>query len=562
MASFAWWTLLYHLALASGLSATVAWWAWAAGTAALVTIRVRTSARFVPLARRVGNGWALLVAVLLAGLSSVVVRPDLDDASYTVRSTWVAQRGVLGAGDIIFSDGRWSGLPEQTPYLPSFESFWGMTARVVGLSPGSLVYGVYVPLATFAAVWSLWTLLRAWRTRQPVAALVLACVFLLWGGAVHASWGNLHLARIWQGKVTLLAVLVPLAYAWAARYWAARDRGQRWAFLVLMGLLGAAATGLSPAGVFVIPGVVAVAATAGALVGRRGRAALLLVVGSAYPLVCGVVMRLHGRTAEAIPGSTAVGPWERTLGTGLLMAVVLVAGAAALLALVPGAARCRSRVGTLTAAVSVVLGLVLALPPVTAAAVAIMGTDAIAWRVVWVVPVPALVGLLAAPMRRGPSWLAGVGGLAVGLTLVLGGIPLWSAVNRATVSAPGAWKMDAADLLTATWIVDDASGGRYLAREQVVAAVGTMTADRAPVGSRPGYMEPYLGVAGAYGPERVLLQRWVDGVAQPEQDGSVKQALRVLDVRVVCGPSAVGEGLGPGWRAVWHGGADVCWTRG
>jgi hypothetical protein len=557
--AFAWWTLLDHLALLASLPATLTWWVWLVGSAALVAVRVLLQRRVGRLgAPGRGHGWAALVALGMAALSAVVVRPDLDDASYTVRSAWVASRGVLDGGDVIFSDGRWPGLPEQTPYLPSFENLLGATAGTTGLSAGALVYAVYVPLATAAAVWALWTLVREWRVRRPVAVLVLACVLLLWGATEHASWANLHLGRIWQGKVTLLAVLVPLTYAWCARYWASRRGASRASALVLVASAGVAAVGLSPAGIFVVPGVVVVASVVGLLTRRARRAALLVATGCAYPLLAGLVMATAGRTDDAIPASTAAGPWERTLGSGPVAWVVLAAGLAALVALYPPAARARSVVATATAAASVVVGLVLALPPVTDLLAVVMGTDAIVWRVVWVVPVPLLVGMLAAPTRRGPRPAATVVGLAAALTLVVGGQAVWSAQNGAVLAAPGTWKVHADDLVTARWVVAHAPAGRYLAREGVVAAVGTTTADLAPVGSRPGYIEPYLELPEALAADRLLLQAWVDG-ARELTGTEAAEALATLDVRLVCGRPAMGDVLGDRWAAVWSGGPDTCW---
>lgn len=559
--SFAWWTVLYHLALIAPVPASVVWWLWVAGTGVVVGARLRCPRGPEPTGGSGPNGVAMVVAAAMATLASVLVRPDLDDASYVVRSTWVAERGALRVGDVIFSDGRWAGLPEQTPYLPSFEGLLGMTARTLGVPAADVVYTWYVPVATFAAVWALWSLLRAWRVRAAAGALVLACLFLLYGGADHASWGNLHLGRIWQGKVTLLALVVPLVYAWVARYWDSRPGVGRATSLVLVGAAGVAAAGLSPAGIFVVPGAVAVAAAAGAFTGRVRRALVLLVVGSLYPLVGGVVMKIAGHTVDAIPGTTAISPWQRTLGTGVPMLVVVVAAVAALVSLLPGAARTRSRIGTLTPALAVLVGGLIALPPVTRALVSVMGTDAIVWRIVWVVPVPALVGMLAAPPLTRWRTLTPVVGLGAATALLLGGTPLWSAANRATITGPGSWKMAERDLSTARWIVADRSvGGRYLAREEVVAAVGAMTADLSPVGSRPGYIESYGHQPDAHASARLLLQSWVDGTDRPD-GAAVQAALTLLDVRLVCADETIVEGLGQDWYVAWHGAADTCAIR-
>ena len=64
-----------------------------------------------------------------------------------------------------------------------------------------------LPAATFAAVWSVWRLLRVWGARRPLPSLALALLVIVLGGYTHASFGNFHLARIWQGKAVLVSVL-------------------------------------------------------------------------------------------------------------------------------------------------------------------------------------------------------------------------------------------------------------------------------------------------------------------------------------------------------------------
>nr|WP_277355722.1 DUF6077 domain-containing protein [Cellulomonas hominis] len=549
------WTVVYHVGSLADVPAATAWVAWAVVACALVALVPR-----LPRGPWTGQS-AWHAGVLGAGaafLASCLIRPDLDDASYLVRSAWIARTGVLHPGDVIFSGGAWPGLPEQTPYLPSFEALLGATSRVTSISAGALTYVVYVPLASFAAVWALGMLARTWRVRRIGLVVTLAAVVLLWGGGINASWGNLHLGRIWQGKVTLLAVLVPLTYALAAWCVTARGPVRRLALLVVAAA-GIAGVGLSPSAVFVVPGVLAVSAV-GAVLSGRGRAGVLAVLaGSAYPLAAGIVTAVAGRTGEAIPGSTPVNPWIRTLGSGVQAWVVLLAAVAVLITAASRRMSAARRViGRWTAAAAAVSGAVLAAPPTTDLLVRVMGTDAIAWRMVWVVPVPLLVGMLAGVGRV--RVLGVVVAVATSVALVAGGLPLWSARNNATLAAPGSWKMAAGDLETARWLVGAASGGRYLAREQVVAAVGVLDPGSLPVGSRPGYVEAYRDVDGAMVDERLLLQNLADGVASPEPD-EVGRALARLDVRLVCFPADRGGVLEAGWTAAYRGTTDTCWVR-
>lgn len=559
VASFALWTLLYHLALVAGLPARATFAGWVAVSVAVVVLRARYRWRLVPAGPHTGA--AVVLGLVVATLSAVVVRPDLDDASYTVRGTWVAARGAFGTRDVIFSDGRWPALAEQTPYLPAVETLAGLLARATGMHAADLLYGVYVPVASFAAVWALWMLLRSWGARRPAAALLLALLFLLWGGATHGSWGNLHLLRIWQGKVTFLSVVVPLVYCWAARYWAAPTvRGRRTA-LALVGLAGVAGVGLTPAAIFVLPCVVLVAAVVGLVTHRVPAALRLVLVGAAYPLGAGAVVLLIGSTRDVVPG-VDVNPWVKTLGTGLPLAVAVLAAVVAVGGLVlPRLLRTSRDEGRLTAGASVLAGALIAVPALYSAAVDVMGTNAIAWRLVWLVPLPALVGLLACLPRGRVPVPAGAVPVAVAAALVLGGTPLWSPSNGAVLARPGDWKMYPEALATARWVVGSAPTGPYLAREEVVAAVGTITAELRPVGSRPGYLAEYEDQPGAAGPDRLVLQRWANSAAGPADLERVPEALAALEVRTVCLPPEAVPPPGAGWTEAFRGARDVCWRR-
>lgn len=563
VASFALWTVVYHVAAATGLNGGVAWGLALVGAVVLAVVRVRLRHVLRRGYPRAADGVAAVVALGFGVLSLVMVRPDLDDASYMVRARWIQDHAILAPGDVIFSDGRWGGLVGQTPYLASFEAMLGMAARTVGVPVGTLTYLVFLPVAAVASVWALWTLLRAWRVRRPLPALLLACVFLLWGGANHASWGNLGPGRLWQGKIVLLAVVVPLTLAWSARYWATRG-ARRTAALVLVGAAAVAGVGLSPAGVFVVPGLVAVGAVLGLVTRRVLPAVLLVAVGAAYPLGAGLVTRFLGNLSDSTTPIASVGSpvWQRTLGTGLPAWVAFAAGAVALLGLVPALARTYGRIGALTAAAAVLAGALITVPPVWDAAVRVMGTDAIAWRLAWIVPVPALVGMLASPMRRGPRAVGLVGGLVAAVLLVVGGVPVWSASNvvPATVVRSPVWKQPPNDLATARWIVAHPPEGRYAAPQWVGVGVGTSTSALSPVGSRPDYLASYADLPEAQVPDRQAVQNWVDGIASADDLARVPAALDSLDVGMVCGPHDL-AGVPAGWQEAFVGSTQSCWVR-
>ncbi|MCZ2841238.1 DUF6077 domain-containing protein [Modestobacter sp. VKM Ac-2980] len=534
LALFATWTGAYLLALAGAIPSAWAFWGWVA-LGPVVVIAVRRSLAPTVAALPVAGPWVpLAVSAVLAGLAAVIVRFDLDDASYVVRSTWIAAHGDVRVGDVIFSGGRWPGLPAQTPYLPSIEALLGWVSRVTGLSVGDVAYVLLPPLATAGAVWALWMLLRAWRVRRPAVGLLLAALFLVLGGATHASWGNLHLARMWQGKVLFLAIVVPLLYAACAWLWAAGAGRERRAAMAVVGLASVAAVGLTPAAVFVVPGVVLAGSVPGALRRQWADVGRLLAIGAGPALAAGAVMLVAGGTGQGgfVPGAAGEDAWEKVLGTGL-PAVVALAAAVVLIAgcLLPEHWATCAPEARWTALAAVAAGLLIAVPALYALAGSVMGTDAIAWRLTWIVPVPALVALLGGVPGRVKGGVVAVGAAAA---LLVGGLPLWSPLNGATVAAPGTWELPAGPLAAARWAAAEASGERVLAPVDVVAALGVVQPDARPVSSRGEYLEVYADRPGARVATRLLLQRLVEGGTDPADLARAPEALTTLDVGVVC----------------------------
>jgi hypothetical protein len=195
-------------------------------------------------------------------------------------------------------------------------------------------------------------------------------------------------------------------------------------------------------------------------------------------------------------------------------------------------------VGRQTAVAAVGIGVLVAVPFLYDIAIGVMGTDAIAWRLTWIVPVPALVGLLAAI----PPWSRRVApGVPVAVltaaALIWGGLPIWSPSNGAWTTSSLAWKFVPDHLQAARWIADRQPTGRALAPVEASAAVGVVTAEVRPVGSRGMYMEVYEDQPGALLRERWLLQRLADGGTDPADLRDAPAALEALDVQIACARS-------------------------
>lgn len=211
---------------------------------------------------------ALAWATALAVLSTFTLWPNPDDLYYVNLSQWVVDHGTFPLRDTIFSDlvfpmASW-------PPVASYDAMIGTLARLSGVHAASVVYLFVPPVATFLSVLALWRLLRAWQVKAVGVALSLGLVFLLFdGGPGYAAPGNLFLIRLWQGKVILLCLMVPLLLVYALRYVERPTRAHAW--WLFAG--GVAAVGLSTSAMFLVP-LVALAGAAPLAVRRPGRALL------------------------------------------------------------------------------------------------------------------------------------------------------------------------------------------------------------------------------------------------------------------------------------------------
>ena len=549
VSALAWWALLYA-AMFRGLSLDQALAAWFVGIILLSALRSR--GRWYPAPIRASSAWQTVGALALTAatslLASMVVRGDLDDASYLIRTTWVAEHGTPAFRDMIFSNGVWPAITGQEWYIASIETLLGGLARITGAVPGDVVYQYTVVIATGAAVWASWLLLRAWGARRPLLSLLVTLLFLVMGGFASKSYGNFFLARIWQGKVMLVAILIPYLYAVVAAVSSVRWRGGRRARAVGAGTLlgvGGAAVALSSSAVFVVP----LAAAAGLLplLARRGRrvdAVLFLAAVAVGPFIAGVVTLLSPSGGGNLVGTTSRWLWGDVLGTGLparagglvALTVLVCAALVALGLALPRWFATTERTAQYIALSSIVVGLLISLPPIYPVLTSLMGGDAVAWRLAWIVPVPILVGLVASqPALRGGVPVV-VATVFVVACLVAGGVPLWSATNSAHLAKPGAWKIRSPDdLSTAQWIVSQKSTGRYLAPTYVTTTTGIITSLIHPVGTRLDYMPTLKGISDAHLQDRLLLQRIVDkGIRNPTATPDALRALKELNVTVMC----------------------------
>ncbi len=486
--------------------------------------------------RRSGVGVALLAAAVLAVLAATSRWPNPDDLYYVNLSQWTAERGTFPLRDTIFGD---EVFPMTSfPPVASYDGLVGTAALLAGVRAADVVYLVVPPLGTALAVLALHRLLRAWRVPAVGLALVVALAFLLWdGGPGYAAPGNLFLIRMWQGKVLLLCLLVPLLLVALLRH-AARPSRRTVAALAAG---GTAAVGLSTTAMFLVP-VLAVGGVAPLLVRRRWRAAAAgFVAASAYPLAAGVVtVAVGGRSADDFlerrtfrfdPGW--FGPEIFRDGT-----VALVGVAAVLLgALLVPHRDARLTTGVLALAVGVTF-----VPGVTLLVYDVVGLGPTLWRVSWVATVAALVGVLAVRLAGAgtpgaPRVRRAVVPVALVAALVVGGQPIWTAGNRVEQVWPPTLKRGPGSVVVAEAVLARAEPGDVvLLPEQDAITTAVLTTRVKTVAPRDYFLDQLRDVPGFRYDQRLLLVRFADLDPLPlgADDADVLAALADLDVRQAC----------------------------
>jgi Family of unknown function (DUF6077) len=476
-----------------------------------------------------------LVAVTWAGALAVfslfLVRPDADDTQYVHLSTWIAEHGEFPLRDTLFSDQVFPAVIY--PPLSSFEALIGIVAGAVGASAPDATYFFVAPLATALGVLALWRLVRTWRAPMVGRALSTALVFLLMAAQEHRTLGNLFVGRIWQGKIVFLIVLVPLLFVLLQTY----AERPTWKHGVLLVAAGAAGVGLTSTGTFLVPALGAGCLTPLALRSVR-QAALGFVAVGAYPLGALTVTAVVGarRAGEDFASDVVTGEIARiVLGSGFF---AFVAVAAALI----GPVLIAGRRAALMVASTVLLAAVLYAPPVPPLVWEVTDIGRVLWRVVWIVPVAALVGVAvtAMPTRAGPL-VRGAPVVLLCAALLVWGSPVW---DSGTVESSPSWKRSP-DSLTATRQILERSepGDVVLAPQQVAQTVLITSGEVTTVSPRVFYTLALEDEPGAYVEERVLLQSLLEPelvaalTTVPEgvdDETEIARALRLVGVDLAC----------------------------
>jgi hypothetical protein len=495
---------------------------------------------------------AAAFAFAFAVMSLFIYNSNADDAFYINRATATAQLNRIPVKDVLFTNEQvppisGSGLP-----VDSLHALQGAVARFVGVQAPTVAYIVTPPIATFLATWALWRLLRAWAPRFALLCFGLGCVYWIWSAKTDLTHGSFFLSRIWQGKVIFVAWMVPTLYVLLTGW--IRREDLRAAVLLLAAAL--AGIGLTVSATFVAP-LACAAAALPLLATRQWRALAVIAAAGAIPLAIGGVVSLHYGLSDDISHLPRDDYWivTQVFATG-------VVGAVGALALwwCPWSARARG----ITTGIAIVTALLL-VPGVLTFIRDVVGLSETLRRLLWLVPLPALVGLLAAAPAKRPLALATAAATAA--VLIVFGTPLWTGFDGgATWHSPPGWKTNGHYVTEARTILDHYHGsGSVLAGKETMRALALITVEPKAVNPRTYYARLLPGPPRWIG-ERSALTRLANSGTRPQSPGFVKRALNDLNVGLVCLPADKPElpiqaGLRPAYRPAFSTRDAHCFVR-
>jgi hypothetical protein len=476
--------------------------------------------------------FALVVSVGLGVLGSFLLRPDADDAYYVNRATWVANHGTAALNDTMFSPNTLppsfgGGVP-----TPSIEAVQGVVAHAFNIQAPTLCYLLAVPVLGTLLGWTTWRVIRWWVQRRWALAMAGAVLFLL--ASADAIIGSYTLGRIWQGKATAYAILLPLVWLLLSRL---ASRASRFDVVMLLAS-GIAFVGLTSSSSLLAPLIVAASLLA-ALILRSKPLALGALAFLMAPLVNGI-LQVAGPPIGGGGGNTTrsqIAAFEIAFGVSVPMLLLAVAA----MVLTPRLVRGPSGILLGCGAIATMVAL---LPGVFEAVAALTGAGAVAWRLLIGMPTWILVGLLAtvpdfasARSSDGRNQILRIIAVCLSglvfLVPIVWGTWLWERTGASFTSRP-TWKVDQTALadVRAARQLEVAEGLWLLPRTQMeilaISAVG-------PFSVVPrGYYLQTLQVPAEELDDRLVLYRLVLG--RGVSPARVRLALDRLDVSLACVP--------------------------
>ena len=490
-------------------------------------------------ARPGGRSHLLAGAITLgvAAFTMFIRNPSADDTYYVNLSVWTAARGTFSLRDTMFGPQTYPLAYGGGVQVSSIEGLLGSMAHLVGMSGAAFTYLVAAPVLAVLSGWSIWRLTAAWAPRRAVLAYAATLAVFLFNGT--GVMGDFGFARIWQGKVVAVCLVMPTAWYFFTRL--ARQEGRaatRWN-LLMVGLSGLAFAGLTPTAELLAP-LMSAAVVLAALVTRTARLRLFVgaVLYSLAPLLAGVAVVLFSRYVGRAHGPGKFAPesaaFVRVLGHDQFVVALVVAG------LLAGPLLVRSREARALAAASALAALAVLVPEGFLVLNDLTNAGSIAYRLLLVAPLPLLTGLLVTvPVPRGVPAAArrpvvAALSLVFVAVLALDGSPVWGSGVGANVTSSPTWKvnLDAKQKAEKVLALPHGPGPVLLPTPQMK-MLPLMSTTTFAVVPRELYLKGLM-VPDAQLHERTVLGRFESKTAAGPPAEEVVRALRALRVSLAC----------------------------
>lgn len=501
------------------------------------------------------NNLFLLGCVFIGtAFASVTYRASTDDMYYVNLSTYIFEHGVVPTRDTVLSDQYFNTYPR----MSSWEVLWGVLARFVHIHPGTLLYVLWVPFATALSYIVLARMFTVFGVKNIKIALLASTLFLCFDGASGFTFGAYQGTRIWQGKSFFLAILLPLIFIYLLRVLRNPDRRNTVLFLALI----VASVGATTTTIILVAPMLAATGIVALIHKRKSFGPLALAGG--YILIAAYAyhsLRTHDigevsargmgagvRFAENSTGTLMPGTFDMLteLAKPWWHAAILI------LAIFIGWIALRGQYARTLVAVNFALWGILCLPGLHEWILTTIGARTIAWRFIWIIPIPMLIGAAASALKDGlfsKKSFALTSGLAYVWTALLVvlpmtiGTPPWQIAPQSNLDAqlakPTHWR-DGFSFGHAWVAIQKVAQPQdvILARNGISSSLNVRTSQYYTVAPRDMYVNYIVqGFSNGYADERIKLALYVVGKEPVTfQPGEMQTALDKVKVNVVCLP--------------------------
>lgn len=486
-----------------------------------------------------------VVSGALATFLLFVHYSELDDTFYVS----LAARAADNPSAPLMTQDPMHGI-EGTPILnpahivSSHELLAGAVSLLTGIEP---IYIFHWGIATLAALLVPLALAQFFRVLIPewwIWGVVGTLAVLISAGDVHRWYGNFLVAKLWFGKSILLMVLVPLIAHYAIAF-ARRPTAGRW---LILAMAQVAAVGLTSTGLFVAPAVATLSYVATTSWSRHGVVRLLFVMASsAYVLAAALWLRSHmaflneylaaaaqgGERFGSYPAHETAGDWfdvalVEVFGRGRLLAAALLTVSLAWMAY-PRNVLARRFLILVPLCLFVTL-----LNPYLEQFVVAHVTATAHWRLMWILPVPAMIALvLISPLQwRVKSGRVLSGLLLLCFVLLVPARPSFSPANYVYIHTPTA--KHGASVMAAAQALNERvpAGSSLLAPERISNVLPQFRDSAFPLVPRVHYLRYIVNFRGVFSEEefdrRTQLQYLMD--LAPEHPANDRHVQRLLDM--------------------------------